>query len=208
EARIAAAQAALDQIDVAAPFDGIISDVIVKPGDQVSPGSVAFALDDLSRLLVDVEVSEVDINRIEAGQDVVLTFDAVLAKEYHGVVTEVALVGSTVQGVVSFKATVELLDADENVRPGMTAGVNVVVSQLENVLLVPNRAVRVQDGERVVYILDNRSPLPRPVPIDLGVSSETYSQITGGELKEGDKIVLNPPSDFSFFGPPGRNGRP
>jgi HlyD family secretion protein len=204
EARIAAAQATLDSAFITAPFDGVISEVRAKPGDQVAPGTVAFQLDDLSRLFVDVEVSEVDINRIDVGQEAVLTFDAVLATEYHGTVTEVAVVGTTVQGVVSFKVTVELLDADENVRPGMTAGVNLVVSQLEDVLRVPNRAVRVLDGERVVYIL-GADGLPSPVTVVLGASSDTFSEVAGGGLEEGDVIVLNPPTDFSSFfqgGPP------
>lgn len=206
EARVAAAQATLDSAFITAPFSGVLSEVIVKPGDQVSPGTLAFRLDDLSRLFVDVEVSEVDINRIQVGQPVVLTFDAVLATEYHGTVTEVALVGTTVQGVVSFKVTVELLDADEFVRPGMTAGVNLVVSQLEDVLQVPNRAVRVLEGERVVYILDDAGQ-PVAVPVVLGASSDTYSEVVGGDVAEGDAIVLNPPSDFSSFfqgGPPGQ----
>ncbi len=206
QARIDAAQATLDSVAVKAPFDGTISEVVVKPGDLVSPGSVAFKLDDLSHLLVDVEVSEVDINRIKVGQSAVLTFDAILAKEYQGRVTDVALVGTTAAGVVSFKVTVELLDADENVRSGMTAGVNIVVSELEDVLLVPNRAVRVLNGERVVYILDDTSPAPVPVVIELGVSSESYSEVIGGELQVGDNVVLNPPTDFTLFGggPPGR----
>jgi HlyD family secretion protein len=208
EARVAAAQATLDSAFISAPFSGVISEVVVKPGDQVSAGTVAFRLDDLSHLLVDVEVSEVDINRIQSGQDVVLTFDAVLAREYRGVVTEVALVGTTVQGVVSFKVTVELLDADENVRAGMTAAVNLVVSQLEDVLVVPNRAVRTLNGERVVYVVRAGSPEPVPVTIELGASSDSFSEVLGGELAEGDQVVLNPPTDFGAFfggGPPGGN---
>jgi HlyD family secretion protein len=207
QARVAAAQATLDSTFLTAPFAGVLSEVTVKPGDQVGPGSVAFKLDDLSRLFVDVEVSEVDINRVEVGQDVELFFDAVLAKEYSGRVTEVALVGTTVQGVVSFKVTVELLDADPNVRPGMTAGVNLVVSQLEDVLIIPNRAVRVLEGDRVVYILENENEAPTAVVVNLGASSDRFSEIVGSDISEGDTIVLNPPSDFSSFfqgGPPGR----
>ena len=204
ESRIAAAEAALTQAHIKAPFDGTITVVNMKPGDQVAPGAVAFRLDDLSRLLVDVEVSEVDINRIQLGQAVVMSFDAVLAKEYNGVVTEVGLVGNDVQGVVSFNIVVEILDADDDVRPGMTAGISIIVSELENVLLVPNRAVRVRDGERVIYMF-NELNFPEAVPVELGSSSDTHSEIVGGGLNEGDEIILNPPSDFSFFGggPPG-----
>jgi HlyD family secretion protein len=65
EARIAAAQATVNQSFIEAPFDGEITVVDVKPGDQVQPGTLAFRVDDLSRLLVDIDVSEVDINQIK-----------------------------------------------------------------------------------------------------------------------------------------------
>jgi HlyD family secretion protein len=200
ETRIAAAQATLNLSRIAAPFAGTVTSVDVKPGDQVNPGTVAFRLDDLSHLFVDVQVSEVDINRIKSGQDVSLTFDAILNKEYQGIVNEVATVGTVNQGVVDFKVTVELTDADELVKPGMTAAVNIVVNRLENVLLVPNRAVRLLDGKRVVYILTNGKPTP--VNITLGASSDTSSEVTAGDLKLGDPIVLNPPVVFNQNGPP------
>lgn len=200
EARVAAAQAAVDQARLTAPFEGTITEVVSKPGDQATPGSRGFRLDDLSRLLVDVQVSEVDINRIQPGQDVRLTFDAILNKEYHGTVSGVALVGSSNQGVVDFTVTVELTDADEAVKPGMTAAVNVVVDQLNDVLLVPNRAVRVQGGQRVVYILKNGKP--ESIPVTLGASSDTMSQVLESDLKAGDPIVLNPPTVFDQGGPP------
>jgi HlyD family secretion protein len=198
--RIAAAQATINMARIAAPFAGTITDVGQKPGDQVSPGVMAFRLDDLSRLLVDVSISEVDINRIAIGQDVVLTFDAIPNKEYHGRISEVALAGTSLQGVVDFSVTVELSDADAAVKTGMTAAVNVVVNQLEDVLLVPNRAVRVVDGQRVVYVLKDNQPVT--VKIELGASSATVSEVVSGDLKEGDAIVLNPPVQFETNGPP------
>src|SRR4030067_4641 len=184
EARITVAQATIDLQRIMAPFDGTITEVQVKPGDQIAPGSTAFRLDDLSHLLVDVLVSEVDINNINPGQEATLTFDAILGKEYRGVVQEVALVGTAAQGVVDFTVTVELTNADENVtdsnavKPGMTAAVNILVNQLEDVLLVPNRAVRVRDGKRIVYIL--KDGLPQAVEVSLGASSETHSQLLEG----------------------------
>jgi len=200
EARVAATQAALNLARLTAPFDGVVTVVESKPGDQVAPGVQAFRIDDLSRLLVDVQVSEVDINRIQVGQPVNMVFDAILNREYHGLVTEVALVGSLTQGVVDFTVTVELSDADASVKPGMTAAVNIVISQLEDVLLVPNRAVRVLEGKRVVYVL--KAGAPGAVEITLGASSETMSEVIEGELKEGDPIVLNPPTVFDQNGPP------
>ena len=211
EARIAAAQATVDQMHITAPFSGLLTLVEVKPGDQVNPGTPAFRIDDFSRLLVDLEVSEVDINQIEVDQEVTLSFDAILANEYQGKVVEVDLVGTDIQGIVSFTVTVEILNADEDVKPGMTSAVNIVISQLEEALLVPNRAVRVVDGERIVYILTAQNTL-EDIPVELGASSNLYSEVVGGDLQAGDQIILNPPSMFfeqrgGMGGPPG-GGRP
>ena len=205
EARITAAQATLNLAQIQATYPGTISEVQIKPGDQVTPGKVAFRLDDLSRLLVDVRVSEVDINRVAVNQPVILTFDAILGKEYNGLVTKVASVGIASQGVVEFNVTVEVTDADANVRSGMTAAVNIVVEELSNVLLVPNRAVRLLDGSRVVYLLRNGEL--EPVKISLGASSDQESEVLDGALKTGDVVVLNPPQVFESNGPPPFGGR-
>ncbi len=211
EARVAAAEATMRLTYIEAPFSGTITTVSTKTGDQVSAGSIAFQLDDLSRLLVDVEVSEVDINQVAVGQEVELTFDGVFGKNYNGEVIEVALVGTDLQGVVNYIVTVELTDADEDVRSGMTAAVNIIVNQLEDVLLVPNRAVRVVDGTRVVYVVQPGGQVD-PVEVILGASSDTHSEVVGGELKIGDQIVLNPSAVTSAFemdggGPPPGFGR-
>jgi HlyD family secretion protein len=201
EARVAAAEAALKLSLIEAPFNGVITDAFPLAGDQVAAGDVAFQLDDLSQLLVDVEVSEVDVNRVEIGQSAVITFDAAPEREYQGEVTSVALSGTIDSGVVNFRVTVELTDPDEFVHPAMTAAVNIIVTQLEDVLLVPNRAVRVLDGQRVVYVL--RDGLLVPVEVVIGASSEVSSELLGGELQETDTIVLNPPSyTFEAGSPP------
>jgi HlyD family secretion protein len=200
EARIAAAQAALSQAWIEAPFDGVVTLVDTQPGDKASINSPAFRLDDLTSLLVDVSVSEVDINQIQPGQAVRMTFDAIRGKEYEGVVTEVDRVGSDVQGAVEFRVVVELTDPDEEVKPGMTAAVNIVVDELEDVLLVPNRAVRFQEGKQVVYILKDNQVVP--VTIQIGASSDVSSQVVDGDLQLGDLIVLNPPTVFEGNGPP------
>ncbi len=205
EARIAAAQATLDQTHLTAPFDGVLTQRENRVGDQASPGMIAFRVDDLSRLLVDLEVSEVDINQIREGQEVVMTFDAILGREYRGKVIEVGLVGTEIGGIVNFTVTVELLDSDSNVRPGMTSAVNIVIDQLENVLLVPNRAVRVVNNQRIVYVLLDNGEL-NSVEITLGASSDTHSEVVDGELEIGDLIVLNPPA--MVFGPGGEMGSP
>ncbi len=200
KARVAAIEATLKSAYVEAPFAGTVTDVKSKVGDQVSMTTTGFRIDDLSHLYADIDVTEVDINRVKIGQDVTLTFDAIPEKTYNGMVTEVGAVGTSVQGVVNFTVTVEITDGDENVKPGMTSAVNIVVNQLDDILLVPNRAVRLKEGERVVYVLKNG--VPTPVEITIGASSDTSSEFLSGELKEGDLIVLNPPT-MTMFGPGG-----
>jgi HlyD family secretion protein len=199
EARVTAIQATLDAATLRAPFAGTISEVNILPGDLVNAGTAAFRVDDLSSQLVDVNISEVDINRIQVGQDATLSFDAIQDKEYTGTVIEVGSVGANTSGVVNFSVTVRLNDADAQVKSGMTAAVNIVVNQIQDALLVPNRAVRVSNGERTVYVL--RGGLPTPVTIQIGATSDTYSELIGGDLSEGDAIILNPPSTINLTSP-------
>jgi HlyD family secretion protein len=200
EARIAAAEATLKLAYLEAPFDGMVTEVGIRPGDNVVATQQAFRIDDLDRLQLNVRVTEVDINRITVGNPVNVTFDAIQGREYRGVVTQVSPIGTVTQGIVEFLVTVELNEPDELVKPGMTAAVNVVVERLENVLLIPNRAVRSFDGQRVVYVMRNGSM--ERVPVTLGATSDANSQLTNGDLTVGDEIVLNPPANFQNGPPP------
>ena len=202
ELRIKAAEATLAMAKIDAPFSGTVTAIDMMPGDQVNAGSSALRMDDLSELLVDVQVSEIDINSIHVGQDVIFTFDAIPGKEYHGQVTEIASVGDTVQGVVEFDVTTSILDFDEALKPGMTAVAEIVIEELYDVLLLPNQAVRVADGQRVVYILTPAGNV-KQVVVELGAQSLYYSQVTGGDLEAGDEIILNPPESMLEFGPGG-----
>jgi HlyD family secretion protein len=202
QARVDAAQATLKTAQIVAPFGGIVTDADPLSGDQVTAGTTAFRIDDLSSLYVDVSVSEVDINSVSVGQSADLSFDAILNKSYHGTVVEVSNVGDTVNGIVNFTVTVQLTDPDSMVKPGMTAAVNIVVNELKDVVLVPNRAVRSVNGDRVVYVMENGKPVEKKIV--LGASSDVSSVISGGEVKEGDTIILNPPTQFQ--GGPGGGG--
>jgi HlyD family secretion protein len=202
QARVDAAQATINFSRLQAPFAGTVTVANLMIGDQVSPGTAGFRVDDLSHLLVDVQVSEVDINNVTVGQPVVVTFDAVLGREYHGKVVEVSRVGTSVQSVVNFNVTVELTDPDAEVKPGMTASVTITIQSLDNVLLVPNRGVHLVNGQRVVYILRNGQLFE--IPLTLGASDDTMSEVTSGDLTAGDVLVLNPPANFT----PGQGGGP
>lgn len=200
QARVDAAQATLNMARLTAPFAGTVTEAEPLPGDQVTTGMPAFRVDDLTSLLVDVEVSEVDINSVSVGQTVSMSFDAILGKDYEGQVVKVSQAGTVVSGVVNFTVTVELTDADEQVKPGMTAAVNIVVREIKDAVLVPNRAVRLVDGKRVVYTLSEEG-MQKKVEIRLGASSDTVSVVVGGDIKEGDEIILNPQIEFQPSGP-------
>jgi HlyD family secretion protein len=201
QARVDAAQATLNFAHLTAPFAGTVTEAFPISGDQVSAGTVAFRVDNLSSLLVDVELSEVDINSVSVGQPVTLSFDAILGTEYNGEVVKVSQAGTVVNGVVNFTVTVELTDPDEFVKPGMTAAVNIVVKEINDAVLVPNRAVRLVDGDRVVFVMTEQG-MPEKVEIRLGSSSDTMSVVVGGDLQEGDEIILNPSADLTGSGPP------
>jgi HlyD family secretion protein len=200
QARVNAAQATLNMARLTAPFAGTVTDARPLVGDQVTAGTIGFRVDDLSSLLVDVEISEVDINSIQVGQPVTLTFDAILGSEYHGKVTQVSQAGSVIQGVVNFTVTVEITDADEQVKPGMTAAVNITVKELKDQVLIPNRAVRMVDSKRVVYVLRDGAPVM--VEVRLGSSSDTMSVLVDGDVQVGEQLILNPPATFETSGGP------
>jgi HlyD family secretion protein len=200
QARVDAAQATINLARLVAPFGGTVTEAYPLAGDVVTAGTQGFRLDDLARLLVDVEISEVDVNKVAVGQKTMLTFDAILGSEYHGAVVEVSQAGTVSSGVVNFIVTVELSDADAQVKPGMTAAVTITVQELNDVVLIPNRAVRLVDGKRVVYLLQNGQPVK--VEVQLGSSSDTMSVLASGDVKEGDSIILNPPAVFQGGGGP------
>jgi HlyD family secretion protein len=204
QAKVDSIQATLSQTQIKAPIAGTVTDVKSMTGDQVNAGTVSFRIDDLTHLLVDVPVAEVDINRIKVGQPAKLTFDAITGKEYAGKVVDISAFGVSTAGVVNFTVTVELTGGDDLVRPGMTAAVNLTVEQLSGVLIVANRAVRLQNGKRIIYLLE--AGQLKSVEVTLGASADTYTQILRGDVKEGDEVVLNPPA--AAFAPPTGGGNP
>jgi RND family efflux transporter MFP subunit len=189
QTRVTQAQAELAKSKLTAPFAGTITNVDVMTGDIVKDGTLAFQIDDLSRLFIDLQVSEMDIPQIKAGQTATITFDAISDKEYQGKVTRIGMVGTNSQGVVNYPVTVEILDGDANILPGMTAAVNIIVSQAEDVLVVPNQAVRSIGGQHTVTVLFEGQQIQ--IPVTIGLVGDTMTEITGTSLKEGDEVVTN-----------------
>jgi HlyD family secretion protein len=189
QAAVDAAQATLDHSRLLAPFAGTITEVDVKTGDLVSTGETAFRIDDLSSLYVDLEVSEVDLASLKAGQPATLEFDAIADKVYNGEVTEIGMIGTVSNGVVNYQVTVHITDADEDIRPGMTASVTITVDQAEDVLTVPNKAIRTSGGQQTVTVLFEGQQIILPVTV--GLVGDSLSEVASEQLREGDMVVIN-----------------
>ena len=194
QAKVTAAEAVANMANLSAPFDGTVTSVMTKEGDEVAAGIDAFRIDDLSKFYIEVDVAEIDINRIEIGQEAEFTFDSLLDKTYHGKVVDVARAGIEEQGETHFSVKLLISDGDENILPGMTASVSITVLKLEDALIVPTRAIRLEDGEVVVYI--QRSGSIERVNVEIGSSSDSNTQILSGDIAENDILILNPSQDI------------
>jgi HlyD family secretion protein len=184
------AQENVDTTKLTAPFDGTITQADAIPQAVVSSGTQAFRIDNLSSLVVAVQVTEVDINSIKAGQPATITFNAIPNKTYNGKVTKTDLAGTVGQNSTNFSVTVQITDADAQVKPGMSANVTVVTNQVDNALLIPSTSIFTDTtGQQYVYLIQNGTPTA--VAVTIGAVSDTTTQITGNTLQEGDTIVLS-----------------
>jgi HlyD family secretion protein len=200
ETRITVAKATINQTRLTAPFAGTVTSIQVMPGDMVSQGVPAFRIDDLTKLFVELQVSEIDVYQIQSGQPVSVTFDAIPGKVYAGKVTDIGLVGDTNLGTVSFPVTVQLTNADTAVKTGMTAVANIIIARVENVLQVPNRAVQTKDGVKVVYVWHSAENAYYEIPVQVGLSSDTMTEIMAEGLNVGDEILVTVPSKSMRIG--------
>ena len=204
KAKIAVDEAVLAKTALLAPFDGTVTEVNTTTGDAVSSGTAAVVLADLSSLQVAVQISEIDVSRVKVGQEVDLSLDAISGQTFTGTVASVGYLGTTTQGVVNFPLTVVIAHPDPALKPGMTASAAIVTDKKSNVLLVPNRALHVVGGQRTVTVLFEGQQIP--VTVQIGLSNDTQSEVTGGQLREGDTIVLNATTATSTGGGFGGGG--
>ncbi len=204
ETQVAMAQSRLDSPIIEAPFGGVVTVLNANHGDIVQPGMQAVQIDNLSNLFLDVQISEVDIPFVGVGQIAQLVFDAYFESTFEGEVVEIAPVGTPIQGVVEYTVRIEMLDSDDRIKPGMTAAVNIVVDQKEDVFVVPNDAIVSIDGQEHVFV--RRNDGYEGVPVTLGSYSDFYSEVLEANIEEGEMIVLNPPDEITgempFGGPP------
>ncbi len=188
QAKVQALTNTVNSVYILASFDGTVTDIFNFEGDHVSNGTSAIQLDNLTTMVVDVSVSEVDINYITVGDTVSITFDALTDRIYNGQVTQVGGAGIDTDGIVKFNVSITLTDADEAIKPGFTAVSQIIIDQTEDVLMIPLTAIHTLDGQK--YVIVQRSGRLVQVPVTLGTSSDLYSALVEGDLQEGDLVVI------------------
>jgi RND family efflux transporter MFP subunit len=143
---------------------------------------------DLAHLEVVVNMAEVDIPTLKVGQPVQITLDALPNLALKGSVIGMSPAGTITQGVVNYPVTVSIDNPPDTVKAGMTASLNVITQQKDNVLLVPNRAVRTQGRQKIVTVVFEGQQIQ--VPVTTGMNNDTNTEVTSG-LKEGDTVLIS-----------------
>lgn len=199
QARAALAQArlGLEQAAIVAPFAGTVARVGAELGELVSSATPMIVLVDLSGYNIDANIDEIDISQIAVGQDVAITIDAFLGEELSGQVTRIDPIGTLTQGVVSYGVTIEITPNNIPLKPDMTANVDIVVGKKEGVLLVPNRAIRRDQGGKYVEVIVGGQT--QQVYITTGLSNEAVIEVLDG-LEEGVEVVVSAPRRNIFEG--------
>jgi HlyD family secretion protein len=171
-----------------APHDGVVTLVAVKPG-ELSGGQPAFLLTDLSQFHVDLTVDEIDIGRVFVGQAATFTLDALPGETLAGQVDEIAQTAEFDSGVVTFKVTIRLAPTEAPLRVGMTANVDIVAERREDVLLIPNRFIRIDRATGQAFVDRLAGAEFQSIEIQIGLRDEVSSEVLAG-LDEGDLVVL------------------
>lgn len=168
-----------------APFSGIVANVVFNRGDAVSAGTVALTLI-TNQSITKIPFNEVDITKIKVGQKAVLTFDAIDALTIAGQVSQIDTLGTVTQGVVNYNVELVFDASQTEVKPGMSVNASIITDVKQDVLTVPNSAVKTAGGLSYVQVLVNGQPQRKTV--QTGLVNDTDTEITGG-LLEGENVI-------------------
>ena len=210
QAEVQSLQNQVDQAKIIAPSSGTITAIYAVPGEYVEQGEVAVQVDNLDNLIVEVSINEEDINKVEVGQTAVLTFDAIAKKEYTGFVLSVDKDGTeNSNGVVEYYAEIKIEDADEDVKPGFTAVVSIIVDSVEDGLLIENDALIVQEDGTTMLAVINDDGAFEMIPVEVGAESDFYTEVISADIADGDEIAILSTAiggEFGEFGGPMMGG--
>ncbi len=182
----------LDGLSVRAGADGVITELSLKKGQPVQQGAALFTVQSSGSVKIDVEIDELDIPDIETGGEATVTFDALPEKTYMAGIIKINPVGVAKNNVTKYTITLLLEDA-QDVMLGMSADVQIVSQQAQDVLLIPVEAIQVINGEKfVVFEGDINEDLmytPATHKVVTGITDGVNIEITEG-LNEGDRVAV------------------
>lgn len=197
------AQDALENYTITAPISGTVIEKNFKAGDTVDSNSLTAAggtlavLYDMSTLTFEMKIDEKDINKIQVGQEVTITADAVEGVTYSGIVDTVNINGTTVSGQTNYPVTV-VISNPQDLKPGMNVSADIIVERAGTVLCVPVDAVNRGSDKPTVQValegaLDEKGNVTDPSKLEtrevtLGRNDTDNIEITSG-LTEGDVVV-------------------
>jgi HlyD family secretion protein len=204
-----------ENITLTSSIGGVVTSINVEEGEKITSGTQAIGgggtaimtVADLSEMIVKASINEVDVGKLKKGQRVEIGFDAIKGKVYQGKVRRISPSGTEEDNLVVYPVEVEILNSDEKIRPGMTADLDVIISEAENVVCIPKHAVIRREGKTLVNINKGNKLIPQEVTT--GIEDDVKIEILSG-LEVGDTLII--PSGEGFMpsgteerrGPPGR----
>ncbi len=184
---------------IIAPVDGTIISRDIDVGQPVAASFQAPELfkiaQDLTKMQIEVNVSEADIGRVKEGQDVEYNLDGYPDSTFYGKVTQVRLDSTTTSNVVTYTVIVSVSNEDLKLKPGMTANVSIITKRSENVMCAPSIALKYSPDisgqkyqNRGIWILDDGKP--NRIDIQEGSSDDTNVEIISKRLRIGDEVII------------------
>ncbi len=185
---ITEAQRQLDEASITAPLSGLVANVYVEEGDNVSTVTTILHLIDPTTMELKAEVDEIDIPSVEPRQRVIIEVDALPALEFEGRVTYISLLPTEEAGVILYTVTIDLdVPEGSGIKAGMSADADIIIDERSNVLLVPSRVIKHDSqGNPVVEVMVNKEIEEKPVVI--GISDGYQTEIIDG-LDEGEVVL-------------------
>jgi HlyD family secretion protein/macrolide-specific efflux system membrane fusion protein len=205
EVRLSAARDRVRYTQILAPMDGVVIQREIEVGEVVVPGVQAtfegkplLTVADLSTLRVTVDLNQIDVAKVRLGREARVTFDALPGKTITATITRIAPASTRLSGkdVEVFPVEAELVAADPEIRPGMTADVRIRLEEKKDVITLPIEAVLREGGQaRVIRLLTDERGEERAETVDvtLGAQNDRELELSGG-LNEGDRVLINPAS--------------
>jgi membrane fusion protein (multidrug efflux system) len=179
------AQANLEKAVIRAPFAGVVTSVRATKGELANPGVPLLQVVQLSEVKVIADVPERDVPHLSVGGRVNMTLEAFPGRHFEGTISEVGLVAN--KTTRTFPVEILVDNTDGQLRPGMLARVQLVRSQLSNVVVVPRDAVLDQLDGKTIYVEQGGKALRRPV--QLGAVRGRFAVVASGAAA-GDKLII------------------